>query len=502
MKARLHERWQQQKQEDAPPSSSAPPATATKGKAGPKPTASNVSKRSKGKEVKTGASKVSRVVDVKIEPGAEMTEITGTNNIQCKQTSQVSLEEGSASLPAKSERGVVSPYHSTVNSSGASQVKPYDMNANVDPRLVPVGSLGISNYCPEAFHPVAVKNEDAKLMHYFVVDEEVNENIFDNMSDCGVELYDDSEFPNYGVDLEASADKPECSVSASNPHKRTFSNVLSSGQQTQQCSSQKKELHKPPGPYYSSAVDLDLKSSFAPGTITVREEEFMSSRRRRRLNQIVPNPRKPRQADYNCSICGEGYQCTVNDNPWWAVYKHECPHCKQLQVPRIDINLGSNAIELDPNVIALYGEGIEDSGEDGDQDDYSDEDEYEVDGIDGGEVEDGATEGGDGMAPAEEKAFDGEGLLAKEEASKLLVLMCHARTCNGSHASPKHAEICKSTKFLMLHIRDCKGTDVHGRECLFPWCKPCKKMLRHLTQCYEPDTCSVCNPWLVSLFPD
>ena len=38
------------------------------------------------------------------------------------------------------------------------------------------------------------------------------------------------------------------------------------------------------------------------------ESEFMSSRRRRRLNLIVPNPRKPRTADYNCSLCNEEYQ--------------------------------------------------------------------------------------------------------------------------------------------------------------------------------------------------
>jgi hypothetical protein len=161
--------------------------------------------------------------------------------------------------------------------------------------------------------------------------------------------------------------------------------------------------------------------------------------------------------------------------------------------------LNSNAIELDPNVIALYGEGIEDSGEDGGVDEYSDEEEYEVEGVDDGEevtiVGDNSAETLGPVNAQEEKAFDGDGLLAKEEASKLLVLMCHARTCNGSHASAKHAEICKSTKFLMLHIRDCKGTDMHGRDCMFPWCKPCKKMLKHLTQCFEPETCTVCNPW-------
>ena len=34
-----------------------------------------------------------------------------------------------------------------------------------------------------------------------------------------------------------------------------------------------------------------------------------------------------------------------------------------LKIPRIDINAPSNAIELDPNVSALYGEGVADSGD-------------------------------------------------------------------------------------------------------------------------------------------
>ena len=82
-----------------------------------------------------------------------------------------------------------------------------------------------------------------------------------------------------------------------------------------------------------------------------------NNRRRRRLNQIVPNPRKPRTADYTCSICNESYQLIVTDNPWWAVYTHECPACRKIQIPRIDINNVNNAIELDPNIVALYGEG-------------------------------------------------------------------------------------------------------------------------------------------------
>ena len=115
----------------------------------------------------------------------------------------------------------------------------------------------------------------------------------------------------------------------------------------------------------------------------------------------------------------------VVDNPWWAIYSQQCPQCKtqqarfdsthtclsgwlsgylsiylyaclpaslsaclptclpinllaflpsinllfshhhklHLQIPRIDINAPSNAIELDPNVSALYGEGVADSSD-------------------------------------------------------------------------------------------------------------------------------------------
>lgn len=207
------------------------------------------------------------------------------------------------------------------------------------------------------------------------------------------------------------------------------------------------------------------------------DEDYPSSKRRRRLNQIVPWPRKPKLAYYSCSICNEPYHQIVNENPWWAVYVHDCPKCHQSQVPRIDITAPNNAIELDPNVMALYGEGMDDS----DEEDF-----------DGDECED------DGDDEHEEKVFDGEGLLQQDEAAKLLVLMAHARTCTGYHSSTKHAEVCKSTKYLMLHIRDCKGVNADGHQCAFPWCSPCKRMLLHLTRCFDSSQCAVCNPWSLS----
>jgi hypothetical protein len=35
-------------------------------------------------------------------------------------------------------------------------------------------------------------------------------------------------------------------------------------------------------------------------------------------------------------------------------------------------------------------------------------------------------------------------------------------------------QVCRSTKFLMLHIRDCGGMLASGEPCPYPWCGPCK----------------------------
>ena len=57
----------------------------------------------------------------------------------------------------------------------------------------------------------------------------------------------------------------------------------------------------------------------------------------------------------------------VQENSWWAIYRHSCPHCGEVQVPRIDINAEQNAMELDVNVMALYGEGGDGDEEDSDE---------------------------------------------------------------------------------------------------------------------------------------
>ena len=74
------------------------------------------------------------------------------------------------------------------------------------------------------------------------------------------------------------------------------------------------------------------------------------------------------------------------------------------------------------------------------------------------------------------------------------VLIAHARTCPGHHASRAHGEVCKSVKYLMLHIRDCCGRTPDGAACGFPWCTPCKFLIHHLVKCRQPQQCAICSP--------
>jgi hypothetical protein len=84
--------------------------------------------------------------------------------------------------------------------------------------------------------------------------------------------------------------------------------------------------------------------------------------------------------------------------------------------------------------------------------------------------------------------------LSDEHASKLLILMGHASTCPCHHKSEKEKDICRSTKYMMLHVRDCPGTTSTFDVCPFPWCRKVKHLLYHLVSCSEPDQCSICSP--------
>lgn len=327
-------------------------------------------------------------------------------------------------------------------------------------------------------------NQDSQVHLKSVVefmDMSVEELLCQNEMDSSIESNDDYQMdaPHHCVDVTASngVQKSSKDLNASSTRQHSPTSLY----EHQRClSSDSIALSQ----YPSNDSSTSLKRRGSEEGLGVRHsasvddcsrgDDVVSSKRRKRLNQIVPWPRKPRQADYSCSLCSEVYQVSSPDNPWWAIVVHECPKCHGKQVPRFDITSAANAIELDPNVSALYGEGVEDSCDD-----------ESYDGSDCDEADEENDE--------EKKPFNGNGRLSSEEASKLIILMVHARTCNGRHASPKHAEVCNSTKMLMLHIRDCSGFDVNRQPCRYPWCSPCKYMLNHLTRCYNPSQCSVCS---------
>jgi hypothetical protein len=85
-------------------------------------------------------------------------------------------------------------------------------------------------------------------------------------------------------------------------------------------------------------------------------------------------------------------------------------------------------------------------------------------------------------------------VLSEDDASRMLVVMAHASTCPCHHKLTKHREVCKSTKFMMLHVRDCPGTTASFDVCPFPWCRKVKHLLYHLVSCATPESCGICSP--------
>ena len=63
-----------------------------------------------------------------------------------------------------------------------------------------------------------------------------------------------------------------------------------------------------------------------------------------------------------------------------------------------------------------------------------------------------------------------------------------------SHKNPKTRNVCRSMKFMLLHVRDCPGTTSSYDICPFPWCRKVKHLMYHLVSCTDPKTCQLCSP--------
>ena len=226
-----------------------------------------------------------------------------------------------------------------------------------------------------------------------------------------------------------------------------------------------------------------------------------------------------KEVEYQCSSCRNVYSSKQKLNPWWALVKERCPDCGESQIPRIDISSQQNQIDCHPALLAEEGE---EENEDEDLESFSIDLNYTRGDI---SMEDSVVSKKDNTKTvlsrtenlednAKKDRGDGterigmtgiaihNGSLAEVEetnalnpaqAAQLLVLISHARTCSGKHESFGQREICRATKFLMLHIRDCDGKLLDGSDCCFSWCKACKNLLTHLVSCVDQDKCIVCN---------
>jgi len=248
----------------------------------------------------------------------------------------------------------------------------------------------------------------------------------------------------------------------------------------------------------------------------------------------------PRSVEYICGLCNEAYTSTSDVNPWWALRQQDCPKCGKKQVPRIDISAPANAIQYHPALLA-HAEDSSSSGQSGSAsvalrgkgpvsapyastgaghlvvppkfpdlgDLYASEDETSEDdeavSLGGESSDDSGDDDGvlgfnGSLTPAERAEAEDFGhdyagpKLEDGEASRLLILMGHASTCPGRHRKGKLREVCHSTKFMMMHVRDCPGTTSTFDVCPFPWCRKVKHLLYHLVSCQTPDECSICTP--------
>jgi len=236
-----------------------------------------------------------------------------------------------------------------------------------------------------------------------------------------------------------------------------------------------------------------------------------------------PQKKGPRVVEYTCSFCSELYSSTCDLNPWWALAQHKCPKCQKTQIPRIDINSTANIIEYHPALLSHLEDGgrglnsgsvqantaqavasgaMHSSGKSSlDCESDSDLSELSDDDVSIGSLKVSSLEADiQSMTPSERAEHETFGdeyegpRLSDEHAAKLLILMGHASTCPCHHKCAKHRDICRSTKYMMLHVRDCPGTTSTFDVCPFPWCRKVKHLLYHLVSCSNPDQCQICSP--------
>ena len=87
-----------------------------------------------------------------------------------------------------------------------------------------------------------------------------------------------------------------------------------------------------------------------------------TSRQRKRQRSLAPVLSAPRTVSYECAVCKESYQAEIASNPWWSLFRQECPRCHRLQIPRVDDTSAAVSVDYIHAVCAEEGEGCDSDG--------------------------------------------------------------------------------------------------------------------------------------------
>lgn len=87
-----------------------------------------------------------------------------------------------------------------------------------------------------------------------------------------------------------------------------------------------------------------------------------SSRQRKRQRSLAPVLSAPRTVSYECSLCKESYQSEISSNPWWSLFRQECPRCHRMQIPRVDATSAAVSVDYIHAVCAEEGEACDSDG--------------------------------------------------------------------------------------------------------------------------------------------
>lgn len=85
-------------------------------------------------------------------------------------------------------------------------------------------------------------------------------------------------------------------------------------------------------------------------------------RQRKRQRSLAPVLSAPRTVSYECSLCKENYEAEVASNPWWSLFRQECPKCHRSQIPRVDAASAATSVDYIHAVCAEEGEGCDSDG--------------------------------------------------------------------------------------------------------------------------------------------